>query len=231
VNEDTLFLAVAARLKLDQYQPVIDWFRRSILFVQSSRLGGLRDVGLARFIERSERNRAKFLDLARVADVGISGVAVEYVDDPRLVEKVEMLQAMTERLEGRLMDAGDESRDDLVNELARVRSRKALREHPLLVRKLVGLFRDPMVNVGRAQLLFTTHDAFLLAPIAGEPGLDRDQVWFVEKHVDGASELYPLADFKPRNEYNLARRYLGGSYGAIPVLDGFDSLVVSTSVE
>jgi hypothetical protein len=286
VNEDTLFLAVAARLKLDQYQPVIDWFRRSLLFVQSSRLGGLRDVGLARFIERSERNRAKFLDLARVADVGISGVAVEYVDDPRLVEEVEMLQAMTERLEGRLMDAGDESRDDLVNELARVRSRKALREalsqrarlllthggarfelsdesegtqlwltllpqvitslgrgrtlvideidtslHPLLVRKLVGLFRDPMVNVGRAQLLFTTHDAFLLAPIAGEPGLDRDQVWFVEKHADGASELYPLTDFKPRNEHNLARRYLGGSYGAIPVLDGFDSLVVSTSVE
>jgi uncharacterized protein len=208
------------------------------------------------------------------------------VDDPRLVEEVEMLQAMTERLEGRLMDAGDESRDDLVNELARVRSRKALREalsqrarlllthggarfelsdesegtqlwltllpqvitslgrgrtlvideidtslHPLLVRKLVGLFRDPMVNVGRAQLLFTTHDAFLLAPIAGEPGLDRDQVWFVEKHADGASELYPLTDFKPRNEHNLARRYLGGSYGAIPVLDGFDSLVVSTSVE
>ncbi|MGH3936854.1 MAG: AAA family ATPase, partial [Pseudonocardiaceae bacterium] len=96
--------------------------------------------------------------------------------------------------------------------------------HPLLVRKLVGLFRDPAVNVGRAQLLFTTHDAYLLAPVAGEPGLDRDQVWFVEKHLDGASKLYPLTDFKPRTEHNLARRYLGGSYGAIPVLDGFDLL-------
>ncbi len=103
--------------------------------------------------------------------------------------------------------------------------------HPLLVRKLVGLFRDPAMNVGRAQLLFTTHDAFLLAPVAGESGLERDEVWFVEKHANGASDLYPLTDFKPRNEHNLARRYLGGAYGAIPVLDGFDSLVTPAPVE
>lgn len=96
--------------------------------------------------------------------------------------------------------------------------------HPLLVRKLVGLFRDPSTNANNAQLLFTTHDPLLLAPLAGEPGLNRDQVWFVEKHSDGASELYPLTDFKPRNEHNLARRYLGGAYGAVPILDGFDQL-------
>lgn len=103
--------------------------------------------------------------------------------------------------------------------------------HPLLVRKLVGLFRDREINVGRAQLLFTTHDSFLLAPVAGEPGLERDQVWFVEKDANGASELYPLTDFKPRNEHNLARRYLGGSYGAIPILDGFDRVVTSAPTE
>ncbi len=96
--------------------------------------------------------------------------------------------------------------------------------HPLLVRKLVGLFRSPETNPNGAQLIFTTHDAFLLAPIAGEAGVDRDQVWFVEKQADGASTLYPLTDFKPRNEHNLARRYLGGSYGAIPFLDDFESV-------
>lgn len=96
--------------------------------------------------------------------------------------------------------------------------------HPLLVRKLVGLFRSPETNPRHAQLVFTTHDAFLLAPIAGEAGLDRDQVWFVEKQPDGASTLYPLTDFKPRNEHNLARRYLGGAYGAVPFLDHLESL-------
>ena len=103
--------------------------------------------------------------------------------------------------------------------------------HPLLVRKLVGMFRDPGVNPNRAQLLFTTHDAFLLAPIAGEPGLNRDQVWFVDKHADGASNLYPLTDFKPRNEHNLARRYLGGAYGAVPILDGFEFLGAPAAAE
>lgn len=218
--------------------------------------------------------------------MGISDIAVEYVDDPRAAEEIEMLQALIEGLEHRLTRASDELREGLTKELDQIRAQKSFLRgrsqhprlllthgsvrfelsdesdgtqlwldllprvitslghgrtlvideidtslHPLLVRKLVGLYRDPETNVSRAQLLFTTHDTFLLALIAGELGLDRDQVWFVEKHADGASGLYPLTDFKPRNEHNLARRYLGGSYGAIPVLDGFDILVVSAPVE
>jgi uncharacterized protein len=60
--------------------------------------------------------------------------------------------------------------------------------------------------------------------VASEPGVERDHVWYVEKHPDGAFELYPLTDFKPRTEHNLTRRYPGGAYGAIPILDGFDLL-------
>jgi hypothetical protein len=48
---------------------------------------------------------------------------------------------------------------------------------------------------------------------------------------DGTSELYPLTDFKPRNEHNLARRYLGGAYGAIPILDGFELLRAPVTAE
>lgn len=277
--DDTLFLAVAARLKLDQFQPVVEWFRRSLIFVRQASLWPRRDERLARFIEQSEPNRVKFLDLARVADMGISSIAVEYVDDPRAAEEAKMLQDVTEQLEHQLAHVGNERRASLAEELDQIRTRKAflqsrsqrprlllthgtvrfeLRDesegtqlwldllpqvitglvdgrtlvideidtsmHPLLVRKLVAMFRDPAVNLGRAQLLFTTHDAFLLAPVAGDPGVARDQVWFVEKRPDGASELYPLTDFKPRTEHNLARRYLGGSYGAVPILDGFDLL-------
>ncbi|WP_310269641.1 AAA family ATPase [Haloactinomyces albus] len=53
----------------------------------------------------------------------------------------------------------------------------------------------------------------------GEEVLKRDQVWFVEKDTSGASELYPLSDFKPRKGENAERRYLRGSYGAVPFLD------------
>ncbi|MGH4009378.1 MAG: AAA family ATPase [Pseudonocardiaceae bacterium] len=272
LTEDTLFLAMAARLKAEEFHPVVRWFHRSLLFVRPSPIWRRSNERLARFVERSDSVRSKFLELARVADFGISDIAVKYVDDPRALDEAEMLQEMAEELETRLAGEDAEGRQDLEERLRRARMQvAALLErshraklllthgsagfelqdesegtrlwldlipeiitsldsgrilvvdeidtslHPLLVRKLVGLFRDPAVNVGRAQLLCTTHDAHLLAPVAGEPGLDRDQVWFVEKHANGASKLYPLTDFNPRTEHNLARRYLGGSYGAIPV--------------
>ncbi|MGH3814318.1 MAG: AAA family ATPase [Pseudonocardiaceae bacterium] len=277
--EDTLFLALAARLKLEQLQPVAEWFRRSLRFVRPGQPVGATGNRLVRFLEQSDSERARFVNLARAADVGISDVIIEYVEDPLVGEQIGMLVREVAELESLEASTGSAMPPQHSEELIQARGRLAfLRDraqrarlmfahgearfgladesegtrlwldllpkvissldtgrtlvideidtslHPLLVRKLVGLFRDSAVNVGRAQLLFTTHDAFLLAPVAGEPGLDRDQVWFVEKRTDGASELYPLTDFKPRNEHNLARRYLGGSYGAIPILDVFDAV-------
>jgi AAA15 family ATPase/GTPase len=94
--------------------------------------------------------------------------------------------------------------------------------HPLLIAQLVALFQDPETNTKNAQLIFTTHDTSLLGTMLGDKVLDRDQVWFVQKNDVGATELYPLTDFKPRQDQNLERRYLGGSYGAVPVLDHQD---------
>jgi uncharacterized protein len=89
--------------------------------------------------------------------------------------------------------------------------------HPLLTASLVRLFRSPSVNRRRAQLVFTTHDATLLGSLDGEDVLQRDEVWFTEKRDDGSSELYPMSEFKPRRQgENRQRRYLNGSYGAIP---------------
>jgi hypothetical protein len=89
--------------------------------------------------------------------------------------------------------------------------------HPLLTASLVQLFQSPAVNKRRAQLVFTTHDATLLGSIDGDDVLERDQVWFTTKGADGASELFPLAEFKPRRQgENRQKRYLNGSYGAIP---------------
>ena len=94
--------------------------------------------------------------------------------------------------------------------------------HPLLTAQLVGLFQDPETNRNNAQLIFTTHDTSLLGTMIGDKVLDRDQIWFVQKDSSGATKLYPLTDFKPRPDQNLERRYLGGSYGAVPVLDHQD---------
>ncbi len=102
--------------------------------------------------------------------------------------------------------------------------------HPLLTASLVRLFRSPSANRSRAQLIFTSHDATLLGNLDGEEVLARDQVWFTEKNGDGASDLFPLAEFRPRRQgENRPRRYLNGSYGAIPELSMhlFESALMS----
>jgi hypothetical protein len=88
--------------------------------------------------------------------------------------------------------------------------------HPRLVARLIELFRHPETNTGCGQLLFTTHDATLLGTSFGVETLRRDEIWFVEKARDGATSVFPLSDFKPRKGENTERRYLGGSYGAVP---------------
>lgn len=91
--------------------------------------------------------------------------------------------------------------------------------HPRLTAHLIRLFQDEATNPHGAQLFLTTHDASLLGRSGGEDILKRDQVWFVEKDGYGETTLFPLSDFKPRQEDNRERRYLGGSYGAVPLLN------------
>jgi len=89
--------------------------------------------------------------------------------------------------------------------------------HPLLTRRLVQLFQNPITNPKGAQLVFNTHDTSLL----GSGMLRRDQVWFLEKDQTGASHLYSLLDYSPRKDESLEKGYLQGRYGAIPFLGEF----------
>lgn len=94
--------------------------------------------------------------------------------------------------------------------------------HPILLRNLVNLFHSPETNPKGAQLIFNTHDTTLLdTNTFALPLLRRDQIWLVEKNKRGESEIYSLWDFKqtPRKDEALQKGYLGGRYGAIPIID------------
>ncbi|WEV64529.1 ATP-binding protein [Bifidobacterium sp. ESL0732] len=97
--------------------------------------------------------------------------------------------------------------------------------HPLLVRQLVSLFADPETNPHGSQLIFTTHDISLLSAgsFSGDRLLEPDQIWFVEKDIDGASEIYPVTDMKLRKGENISKNYMNGVYGAVPT-PGFHSV-------
>ncbi len=99
--------------------------------------------------------------------------------------------------------------------------------HPHIAREIVTLFQSPKTNPNRAQLIFTSHDNTLQR----NQLLRRDQIWFTQKRVSGSTELYPLSDFKPRNDAAIDRSYFDGRFGAVPVLPSEEEFALITTGE
>jgi hypothetical protein len=99
--------------------------------------------------------------------------------------------------------------------------------HPELSRQLVRVFQSRRTNPRRAQLIFNSHDTTLLGDTEQQP-LGRDQVWLVEKGVDGSSSMHHLTEFSPRRQNALGRRYLSGQFGGLPSITDhqFDQAVL-----
>ena len=100
--------------------------------------------------------------------------------------------------------------------------------HPLLTRYIINLFHNSETNIGKGQLIYSTHDTVNL----NKDTFRRDEIWFTEKNRDGISEIYALSDYileddknsgkKVRNDATYNKDYLTGRYGAIPVLEEFE---------
>ena len=88
------------------------------------------------------------------------------------------------------------------------------RLHSLLFKIIVEFFNSKKYNSGGAQLIFTSHNTFLLK----ENKLRRDQMILVNKDEFGVSALASLYALKPtvRNDASFEKDYLKGLYGAIP---------------
>jgi AAA15 family ATPase/GTPase len=89
-------------------------------------------------------------------------------------------------------------------------------EDSLHIHMLKTLLREFFEHSNQAQIIFTTHNVQLLE----EKLFRRDEIWFTEKSEDGASELFSLADFKPkpRKDKSLINGYLNGAFGALPLI-------------
>lgn len=188
----------------------------------------------AREFETASRTRDQGLALLKMADLGIVDVQ-EIPDESALARGA---SASVARRTQFIHTSGDEQFAlDMSEESAGTRTwfglvgpvLEALRRggvlifdeidaslHPRLSAELLGLFASPSTNPKNAQLIFTSHDASLLAR------LNRDQVWLTEKNALGASELVPLTDFggdRVRRSQNLEKAYLEGRFGGIPDVD------------
>jgi hypothetical protein len=83
--------------------------------------------------------------------------------------------------------------------------------HPKIVADLVS--RHIHQNEP-SQLIFTTHDTHLMDTKI----LRRDQIWIVERDMNGATNLNSVHDFEGREGEDVEKRYFEGRYRGLPFL-------------
>lgn len=91
--------------------------------------------------------------------------------------------------------------------------------HPELTKKILETFFFNTENI-ESQLIVSTHESSLLDLSL----LRRDEIWFVEKDKNGASQMYSLEQFKPRFDKEIRKDYLQGRFGGIPFITNVENL-------
>ena len=91
--------------------------------------------------------------------------------------------------------------------------------HPELTQKILEMFFNNTQGI-ESQLIVTTHESSLLDLSL----VRRDEIWFVEKDKNGASQMYSLEQFKPRHDKEVRKAYLQGRFGAIPFVSNVQDL-------
>lgn len=90
--------------------------------------------------------------------------------------------------------------------------------HPILIKTLMSKISES--KDARGQIIFTTHESCLL----DQDILRPDEIWFAQKDVEQATQLYPLSDYNVHNTANIENGYLNGRYGGIPFLSNLSDL-------
>ena len=83
--------------------------------------------------------------------------------------------------------------------------------HSMILPEIIEWYYDPVRNPHNAQLWMSCHNVSLLED------LSKDEIVFCEKDWQGKTEIYSLNDVKAvRRDDNYYKKYLGGSFGAVP---------------
>jgi len=234
-----LFLTTAAQLNSEQLAPLLDWVehRLEILFP-----GDMTDVNRIAMRIQDETFKTRVLELLSAVDIHVDDVRFAEQDPSRADptpppgagflrrgsahRSIEFLHARdglvpmwldsvfeaagTQRLIGLfgpLLQAVENGKLLLIDEFD-------ASLHPLVARFLIHLINDPRVSNKGAQLLLTSHNTTLMDLDI----LRRDEIWLVQLDDKHASNLLPLLRSSPRKHELIAKNYLKGRYGAVPLI-------------
>ena len=82
-------------------------------------------------------------------------------------------------------------------------------------REIVSLFQNCDTNPKGAQLIFCSHETYLLS---NQVGLRQDQIWFTDKNAQEETVLRSLLEYNMRSECEFEKNYRQGRFGAVPVI-------------
>ncbi|HWJ33866.1 MAG TPA: ATP-binding protein [Steroidobacteraceae bacterium] len=241
-----LFLTTAAQLNSEQLAPLLRWVEHRLEVVLPADMSDVNRV--ATRIQDADF-KARVIGLLRAVDIHVDDVRVAEQDLPHADQgtsrvgaagyfkhggartSIEFLYARegwlpiwldsmfeaagTQRLVGLfgpLLQAIENGKLLLIDEFD-----SGL--HPLVARYLIQLINDPTVSSRGAQLLLTSHNTTLMDLEI----LRRDEIWLVELNERHASNLSPLLRSSPRKHELIAKNYLRGRYGAVPLIRSDDT--------
>ena len=228
VRENALLLSTAAQFNDPKAVAILKWLNdMQVLFCSED--DKLWQQAIKHLDNEALRNR--IVAFAKYADLGIESIAKidnqivsshrQYDNEGREINNVTFSFNSNESegtikyfsLAYPIIDALDNGKRIVIDELDS-------KLHPLLVKKIITLFNSSETNPKGAQLLFTTHDTFLLSAKL----FRRDQVWFTQKDNFGATEAYSLAEYKVRRTSPFEKDYLQGKYGATPIIGDMENI-------
>ncbi len=252
IDERTLFLNIYSKIDKDNedFNNVYEWFvNANYLDLGNPRFEDFINNRISLKILSDEKYKKELLRFIKTFDSGIEGIkttpdSIEEVQNNNRVVKVELihrgednkLKALPLDLESngtrKMFHLFDFFMDALKNGMVLFIDELDAKLHPLLTRYIINLFHNSETNIGKGQLIYSTHDTVNL----NKDTFRRDEIWFTEKNRDGVSEIYALSDYileddedsknkigkKVRNDATYNKDYLTGRYGAIPVLEEFE---------
>ena len=234
-SKKTLFISRASQMDREIAKTVFRFFHETFILQY---LG----FGVAAIEDLSKDNKAQLIEALKIADSDIVDVKIKTLKQPGKNFNAD-LTSMTltaedvihERLQITTYHRSDPGRafDFLTEEsqgtiklffmmltlLDIVKHNKILLVdeieeslHPKIIEYIFNFFRAGQ----QAQLLCTTHNTRFL----DLKRMRKDQIYFVNKKEDGASDLYSLYDYSDfRDTMDLEKAYLQGRFDAVPYVN------------
>jgi AAA15 family ATPase/GTPase len=229
LNEQEPFISLLSRVKVPVTRPLIQWLQLRLVGIDFSGIDFKHSA--SKVMHEHHKVLEEVEGLLCKLDTGLDGIrikkaesednyqvyAVHYVEGKEVLWLFEEESMGTQRLLSLvfLMNIVFSSGCNIIlDELGS-------NIHPNINRKIVRLFQNPKTNPKRAQLIFSSHDNTLQRNNL----LRRDQIWFTQKRPDQSTKLYPLSDFKVRNDLAIDIAYLDGRFRAVPFIPDDDDLI------